>query len=289
MVAEFLEKTSYILRREMDQKPEKAEQVLERLHRILFSNRLNAYDFDEEDIEGADFKEVALLYHDWLKDTWESIKRSIFKYRESILPMAGKAREARELARSVPPTAADSPRAAESTGGIDEFVELASSMIPAPGFFEQYIEQLPMPAIPSTKDQRDAVEQRLAAKRIWSEAQLPTEMPPTRDKLPVLPLVKIVFNGKNLKFVNRLNPIDALLDTLDGLPIDIFRECPQCARCFVETRIGKMYCTHVCAARAVQKRRWDEDREGSREKERIRYRNRRKRVLASDTEEKDGQ
>jgi uncharacterized C2H2 Zn-finger protein len=85
LVAEFLEKTERTLGKEMGKKPEKAKQIYERLIRILFSNRpISGVDLDKELLEGVDFKGLAFLYHRWLKQTWDVIKRTIFAYNERV-------------------------------------------------------------------------------------------------------------------------------------------------------------------------------------------------------------
>ena len=278
LVAEFLEKTRGTLGREMGEEPEKAMRVLERLHRILFSNRPAAFIFDDEDLESVDSKDIALLYHAWLKETWDSIKNSIFKYQEVILPMADESRQARKLWRQAPSIDAESPKPEESAENVEEYANLFYAALPDPEFFEEHIVDLPMP--------------RLITERVAPTSQKPATS--GREDLAIrknaiIPLVKLVFNGKTVKFADRFNPMDALLDVLDGLPVSIFRKCPQCGGCFIETKIGKAYCTQLCAAKAGQKRRWQEDLEGSRERERTRYRKKKERIEASKTQKEEGE
>jgi len=85
LVAEFLEKKRSELGAEMKQKPQKAKQIYERLSRILFSNHpIPGVDLDKEVAEGVNLKGLVLLYHDWLKQTWDVIKRTIFSYNERM-------------------------------------------------------------------------------------------------------------------------------------------------------------------------------------------------------------
>ena len=72
-----------------------------------------------------------------------------------------------------------------------------------------------------------------------------------------------------------LTVINNLMDLLSGVDIDHFGCCEYCHRCIVLRRSDKRFCPG-CAAKKYQKDRWAADPEGMREKEKLRYRERRK-------------
>jgi len=71
-----------------------------------------------------------------------------------------------------------------------------------------------------------------------------------------------------------------LRDLLDGVPLEYFEQCENCKKCIIITRKGKRYCLG-CAAKAGQKKKWREDPEGCREKERLRYHEKRKKRVVT--------
>ena len=64
-------------------------------------------------------------------------------------------------------------------------------------------------------------------------------------------------------------------DTLNNIPVDLFARCKFCKKCIVLSRLGKEYCPG-CGAKAKQQERWKEDPEGARERERKRYKEKRR-------------
>jgi hypothetical protein len=114
---------------------------------------------------------------------------------------------------------------------------------------------------------------------------LPSECPyPLRITAPrgkskspiVLSHVILSFNSGRVAFPNRFNVIESFLNVLDGIAVKDFGFCAKCGACFIKVRSDKEYCSHLCAAKAVQERQWNQDNEGQRRKERERYRNKRK-------------
>ena len=65
------------------------------------------------------------------------------------------------------------------------------------------------------------------------------------------------------------------LDLLDGVDIEYFAKCEYCAKCIFISRAGKKFCPG-CAAKKYQQDKWAKDPEGMKERERARYRKRRK-------------
>jgi hypothetical protein len=329
LVAEFLEKERSTLGRELRKKPETARQVYERLHRILFSNRpIPGVDLDKEVPESVDFKGLVLLYYDCLKQTWDSIKSYIFVHKDRIGSLlsdslrlfekamhemetilfselqnaelnAGESeksmyREINAVIRSV----FDRPsRDGISAESMPHFEEIASFVRPLKSQLEN-IERMHNETNELFRSEFPPVFEELAAilrefhAKFFLEQEEQLFMPafPRGDKEQAeIPMVRFHFKNGRIKFSDWHDPIRALIDIMDALPVAIFLKCRECGGCFVETRKGKEYCTHLCAATAVQKRRWQEDPEGSKQKERDRYQSRRKSSKAVDTGKKDGQ
>lgn len=303
LIAEFLEKTPTELSLEIGKLPEgqweynwidlffnpeeykqwqestkgvmqKAVSIYRRVIEILFPDFSGDFDFQQHKAsyyEDTQFmRDSTLLLHRQLREVWLSIKWNIFAYKEFILSEDDEARETRKLlVSSFPPS--DSQNHKESSGDLHEFADLEGILreLKSRGFsvqrFEKHVKEYP--------------------KRLYMEREA---MDIKQDSWILRhPLFKILFNGRTIKFADRLEPREALLDLLDGLPISIFLECPECGRCFVETKAGKMYCTHLCAATAGQKRRWEKDPAGARKKERIRYQDKRKRQKVSEAEKNE--
>ena len=66
------------------------------------------------------------------------------------------------------------------------------------------------------------------------------------------------------------------MDILEDEAVTVFAKCDHCGKCIVLTRSDKRFCKG-CAAKNFQKKKWETDPEGSRQKERERYRTKRKR------------
>jgi hypothetical protein len=65
------------------------------------------------------------------------------------------------------------------------------------------------------------------------------------------------------------------MDLLSGVDIEYFARCEHCGKCIIVSRANKRF--HPgCAAKKFQKDKWQQDPEGMREKERVRYREKRK-------------
>lgn len=89
--------------------------------------------------------------------------------------------------------------------------------------------------------------------------------------------VTLSFDTGKVSFLRRdLNIVNGFLDALRDAPIDLFSRCRHCEKVIVITREGKSYC-RGCASKAKQKELWEEDPEGCREREKIRYEQKRKR------------
>jgi hypothetical protein len=90
--------------------------------------------------------------------------------------------------------------------------------------------------------------------------------------------VTLSFESEKVGFLRRdLNIVDGFLDTLRDAPIDLFSRCRHCKKVIVITREGKAYCKG-CASKAKQKELWEKDPKGCRERERIRYKQKRRRT-----------
>jgi hypothetical protein len=314
LVTEFLEKTPRRLSREMKQKPQKAKQIYERLRRILFSiDSIQSLDLYSQVRKDLDFKGLVLLYHDWLKQTWDAIKLHIFIYKEAnkvIMPnflwmLDGMITAIEKLLRSKSFDAqnADTPESVEDFYiQIEEFIELSFSfplnarmsenskqnflkklaskrtrwtnpkfrleqMERTRGKIKELIRSLPvypLTAATSVKSMGDLKELSSILREIHAKSFLEQEeqlfMPALSGvyKDAKLPMVRLDFGYNRISFYDWHDPIKALLEIIDGLPIDIFRECPQCGRCFIETRKGKEYCNRLCAVKAGQRSRQED-------------------------------
>lgn len=84
--------------------------------------------------------------------------------------------------------------------------------------------------------------------------------------LPDKNILPCSFEGGTIHFYQSgAHAILALVDLLQGLPMDIFRVCkdPSCRRCFIRVHEhGKEYCSQRCASRHNQKMKREKDREG---------------------------
>ncbi len=88
--------------------------------------------------------------------------------------------------------------------------------------------------------------------------------------------VTLTFDTGKVSFLRKdLNIVNGFLDTLRNAPIDLFSRCKHCKKVIIVTREGKSYCKG-CAAKARQKEMWEKDPEGCREREKKRYREKRR-------------
>jgi hypothetical protein len=86
----------------------------------------------------------------------------------------------------------------------------------------------------------------------------------------------VSFEPGHVTFYKRdLDVITNLIDLLSGVDINHFGRCEYCGKCIVLKRSDKKFCPG-CAAKKFQKDKWASDPEGMKEKERLRYRQRRK-------------
>ncbi|MGV7223230.1 MAG: hypothetical protein ACQ9MH_17085 [Nitrospinales bacterium] len=86
----------------------------------------------------------------------------------------------------------------------------------------------------------------------------------------------ISFEPGHVTFYKRkLDVINNLVDLLSGVDNKHFGRCEYCSKCIVLKRSDKRFCP-ICAAKKHQKDKWESDPEGMREKERLRYRQKRK-------------
>jgi rubrerythrin len=89
---------------------------------------------------------------------------------------------------------------------------------------------------------------------------------------------KVSFDLDNINFYKRkINIISNFLDLFNDLPLSLFSQCNHCGKIIVMTRSDKQYCPG-CAAKRYQKEIWEKDPEGMKQKERLRYRTKRKRI-----------
>lgn len=82
-------------------------------------------------------------------------------------------------------------------------------------------------------------------------------------------------SGKVSIFRPNLNAVSSFLDIIKDASIDLFDRCPHCKKVIVVSRKGKRFHSG-CAAKALQKEFWKKNRKVAREKEKIRYAERRK-------------
>ncbi len=88
--------------------------------------------------------------------------------------------------------------------------------------------------------------------------------------------ISISFDPGNVFFFKRnLDVLNNFLDLLGGIPIFYFARCGHCGKCIILIRSDKKYCTG-CAAKKYQKDKWDNNPEDMKQREKERYRNRRK-------------
>ncbi|MBW2490289.1 MAG: hypothetical protein JRE65_03980 [Deltaproteobacteria bacterium] len=86
----------------------------------------------------------------------------------------------------------------------------------------------------------------------------------------------VSFEPGRVSFYKRsMNVVKNFMDLLSGVDIDYFARCEHCGKCIVVSRAGKRFCPG-CAAKKYQKEKWQQDPEGMRKKERLRYQEKRK-------------
>ena len=86
----------------------------------------------------------------------------------------------------------------------------------------------------------------------------------------------VSFEPGHVTFYKRnFDVINNLIDLLSGVDIKHFARCEYCGKCIVLKRSDKRYCP-ICAAKKHQKDKWTSDPAGMREKEKLRYRHKRK-------------
>jgi hypothetical protein len=86
----------------------------------------------------------------------------------------------------------------------------------------------------------------------------------------------VSFEPGHVTFYRRsLNVIKNLMDLLSGVDIEYFVKCEHCGKCIIVSRANKRFCPG-CGAKKFQKDKWQQDPEGMREKERVRYQEKRK-------------
>ena len=86
----------------------------------------------------------------------------------------------------------------------------------------------------------------------------------------------VSFEPGHVTFYKRnFDVINNLIDLLSGVDIKHFARCEYCGKCIVLKRSDKRFCPG-CAAKKYQKDKWQLDPKGMREKERVRYREKRK-------------
>ena len=88
--------------------------------------------------------------------------------------------------------------------------------------------------------------------------------------------LKVSFDSGHVTFYRRSMPVlITFLDLLGGIDINSFTKCEYCGKCIFVSRAGKRFCPG-CGAKKYQNDKWKADPEGMREKERVRYREKRK-------------
>jgi hypothetical protein len=89
-------------------------------------------------------------------------------------------------------------------------------------------------------------------------------------------MLTVSFESERVTFYKRnLDVIQNFIDLLSGVDIKHFGRCEYCGKCIVLKRSDKRFCPG-CAAKKHQKEKWAIDPEGMKEKERVRYQQRRK-------------
>lgn len=88
--------------------------------------------------------------------------------------------------------------------------------------------------------------------------------------------LKVSFDPGHVAFYKRnLDAINNFLELLENVSIHYFGRCEHCGKCIILKRSDKRFC-RGCAAKKFQKDKWQQDPEAMKEKERIRYREKRK-------------
>ena len=81
----------------------------------------------------------------------------------------------------------------------------------------------------------------------------------------------VSFDPGHVTFYKRsMNVVKNFMDLLSGVDIEHFGQCEHCGKCIVLKRSDKRFCPG-CAAKKYQKEKWENDPEGMRAKERLRY------------------
>jgi rRNA maturation endonuclease Nob1 len=76
-------------------------------------------------------------------------------------------------------------------------------------------------------------------------------------------------------YKRNLDVVKNLIDLFSGVDIEHFARCEHCGKCIFVSRANKRFCPG-CGAKKYQKDKWQQDPEGMKEKERARYREKRK-------------
>lgn len=80
--------------------------------------------------------------------------------------------------------------------------------------------------------------------------------------------IKINFNGGEINLIREdVDLVNNFIEFMKGLPLDVFSKCEKCGRLIIVTRRDRKCCSINCAAGLIQKRKWEEDREDCRLKE----------------------
>ena len=100
-------------------------------------------------------------------------------------------------------------------------------------------------------------------------------------------VVNLTFDkGRVNIFRKELNAISSFIDLVQDAPVDLFARCGHCRKVIIISRKGKRYHTG-CAAKAIQKEFWRKNKKTAREKEKLRYAEKRKqkRLLKKERED----
>ena len=107
--------------------------------------------------------------------------------------------------------------------------------------------------------------------------EISLQAPPEYDGIPShLKTAMVSFEEGVVRIFDYVNVVENFLEVLQSVPLSTFGFCGECGKCFVRVRSSKQYCSTLCAAKAIQKRRWREEREKYRLKEKQRYQEKRK-------------
>ena len=87
--------------------------------------------------------------------------------------------------------------------------------------------------------------------------------------------LSVSFQQGFIDFHKRINIVKNFADLLQGIPIEYFAKCGHCDKCIILTRSDKRFCPG-CAAKKHQADKWNAGRKAMQQKERERYRQRRK-------------